>query len=206
LLELVRPAKAGPRPLKRIAFEFAGRIDYELRRARRPEPPGRVEETRRRQWQILTNGFTSHQCEVLNKTASHFSIESRHPFFDRRLLDFCLAVPAGQKLKNGFVRSILRRALNGTLPELVRWRVDKANIKPAIVDALRRPGDNGVDEVMQNGRQILGKYFNLASLDRSYARLLSGDATAESDYSIWGPTTLGRWLQLYALTPANKTL
>jgi asparagine synthase (glutamine-hydrolysing) len=197
LLALVRPAQPGQDPIDLIASEFARRIDYAARMARQAQLRGEVEETRWRQWQSLTGGFSSHQCEVLNKAASHFSIESRHPFFDRRLLDFCLAVPAGQKLKNGFIRSILRRALNGTLPELVRWRVDKANMKPAIVEALRRPGDRCVDWVMQNKRQSLGKYINLGLLDEGYARLQSGGAKTKSDYSIWGPITLARWLQLY---------
>jgi len=198
LLELVRPgAKASPGLIDLMASEFSERIDYEGRRARRPAPPHRVEEARRRHWRRLTGGYASYQCEVLNKAASRFSIETRHPFFDRRLLDFCLGVPGGQKLKNGYIRSILRRALKGTLPELVRWRVDKANARPAIVEALRRPGDGHIDELMQNGRQNLGKYVDLASLDQGYARLMSGDAKSKSDYSIWGPITLARWLQLY---------
>lgn len=197
LLELAHPSQGGPKPIDLMAPEFAGRIDYVAERARRPQLRGKVEETRWRQWRSLAGGLSSHQCEVLNKAASRLSIESRHPFFDRRLLDFCLAVPAGQKLKNGFIRSILRRALNGTLPELVRWRVDKANIKPAIVEALRRPGHRGIDWVMQNKRQVLGKYANLGLLDEGFARLQSGDAKAKSDYSIWGPITLARWLHCY---------
>jgi asparagine synthase (glutamine-hydrolysing) len=175
-----------------IAPGFAKRIDYNAKCAKWPATPD-GEEARLRQWRALTNGTASYECEVCNKAAARLSVEPRYPFYDRRLLEFCLAVPAEQKLNNGFVRSIMRRALKGTLPELVRWRGDKADARPAIAGALRRFGQGLINGVLQAG--TLNGFVNLRLLEKNYIRFLAGDSTGNSDLNVWGAVTLARWLQ-----------
>lgn len=53
------------------------------------------------------------------------SIESRVPFLDYRLIEFCFALPAEQKIRDGVTKYILRQALRGIIPERVRTRHDK---------------------------------------------------------------------------------
>jgi asparagine synthase (glutamine-hydrolysing) len=53
-------------------------------------------------------------------------VEMRFPFMDRRIVEFCLAVEVSQWLRPGESKSLLRRALAGTLPEVVRLRRSKA--------------------------------------------------------------------------------
>lgn len=52
------------------------------------------------------------------------SIESRLPFLDHRLVNFLLSIPLNMKMKNGWTKYILRKAMN-ELPESIRWRRDK---------------------------------------------------------------------------------
>ncbi|MBF0319731.1 MAG: asparagine synthase (glutamine-hydrolyzing) [Nitrospirae bacterium] len=60
------------------------------------------------------------------------SIESRSPFLDYRLIEFCFSLPARLKIRNGVGKWILREAMKGVLPEDVRTRKDKAGfIAPA---------------------------------------------------------------------------
>ena len=47
------------------------------------------------------------------------SIEARVPFLDPRLVEFCLALDPEEKLKDGLVKSVLRRAMRGTVPDEV---------------------------------------------------------------------------------------
>ena len=65
--------------------------------------------------------------------AATYSLEARYPFWDRRLMKFCLAIPSDQKLKNGWTRSILRRGMDGILPDIVRTRVSKGNLAPNVM-------------------------------------------------------------------------
>ncbi|PKO22877.1 MAG: asparagine synthase (glutamine-hydrolyzing) [Chloroflexi bacterium HGW-Chloroflexi-1] len=53
------------------------------------------------------------------------SIESRVPFLDYRLIEFCFALPSAQKIRDGATKHILRQAMRGTIPESVRTRHDK---------------------------------------------------------------------------------
>jgi asparagine synthase (glutamine-hydrolysing) len=51
-----------------------------------------------------------------------FGIETRDPTADRRVVEFCMAVPGSQFLRNGETRSLLRRAMVGRLPDDLRLR------------------------------------------------------------------------------------
>ena len=52
-------------------------------------------------------------------TLAHWGIDERDPTTDRKLVEFCLSVPSKQLLKNGFTRSLARRALTDRLPQEV---------------------------------------------------------------------------------------
>jgi asparagine synthase (glutamine-hydrolysing) len=57
--------------------------------------------------------------------AMHFSIESRVPFLDYRLVEATLSTPSKQKINNGETKHILREALLDVLPEKIANRKDK---------------------------------------------------------------------------------
>jgi asparagine synthase (glutamine-hydrolysing) len=52
------------------------------------------------------------------------------PFRDRRLLEFCLALPAEYKVRNGFSRYLLRRSFESVLPRSIAWRTTKMPYSP----------------------------------------------------------------------------
>ncbi len=54
-----------------------------------------------------------------------FSIESRMPFLDYRLVEFLATVPAKYKLHGGWTKFIARKAFDQHLPVSVCWRKDK---------------------------------------------------------------------------------
>ncbi|MBL7129801.1 MAG: asparagine synthase (glutamine-hydrolyzing) [Candidatus Omnitrophica bacterium] len=60
------------------------------------------------------------------------SLESRSPFLDYRLVEYCFSLPNKFKIRNGLGKWVLREAMKGILPEDVRTRKDKAGfISPA---------------------------------------------------------------------------
>lgn len=64
--------------------------------------------------------------ESVNQLSSAFSIETVCPYYDKRLIEFCYAIPSTQKFKNGLGRMIIRRAMKNVLPEKVRLRYSKS--------------------------------------------------------------------------------
>ncbi|MDD1748962.1 MAG: asparagine synthase-related protein, partial [Methanothrix sp.] len=66
--------------------------------------------------------------EVFN--TSRYILELRHPYRDRRLVEFVLALPAYQLYYRGFNKHILRTAMRGRLPEVIRARRQPTSLLP----------------------------------------------------------------------------
>jgi len=60
-----------------------------------------------------------------DKNAMRWSIESRVPFLDHRLVESVLAQPNESKIDHGLSKVILRRSLHGKLPPAIEGRRDK---------------------------------------------------------------------------------
>jgi asparagine synthase (glutamine-hydrolysing) len=65
-------------------------------------------------------------------------IEVSHPFLHRPLIEFLQAIPLEQKLRPGETRSLLRRAMRGSLPEKILRRKGKRGPEEALFRAIRR--------------------------------------------------------------------
>jgi asparagine synthase (glutamine-hydrolysing) len=66
----------------------------------------------------------------INTRLSYFGIDGLFPFLDKRIVDFCLGVPPEQFVEGGHPRSLLRRAMQGILPEKIQWRKNKHPYTP----------------------------------------------------------------------------
>lgn len=89
----------------------------------------------------------SAQCGLIRRTMRPFAlelavtspyIEARHPYLDRRMVEFALAIPLEQKIRLPETRSIVRRGLKGIVPDAVRLRANKAGPTEAICRAIAR--------------------------------------------------------------------
>jgi len=84
-------------------------------------------QSQQRTYDALTYGWNTNVALPASECfSSFFGIEDRHPFFDRRLVEFLLAVPEEQRWQGAWTKTILRRAMRGILPESIRNRQTKA--------------------------------------------------------------------------------
>jgi asparagine synthase (glutamine-hydrolysing) len=60
-----------------------------------------------------------------DRNSMAFSVESRTPFLDYRLVELFLQMPGGYKFRDGWTKPFLREAMSGLMPDAVRLRVDK---------------------------------------------------------------------------------
>ena len=63
--------------------------------------------------------------------------ETRRPFFDRRIIEFAFALPNDQLRRGGFERYIVRNAMTGILPEVVRTRITKASFNQPVLESVK---------------------------------------------------------------------
>jgi asparagine synthase (glutamine-hydrolysing) len=87
-----------------------------------------------------------------DRNSMAFSIESRVPFLDHRVVEFLGALPLRQKIRDGVTKYILRKAIKGLVPESIRCRMDKMGfvtpeevwmregLRPFVMEILTSPG------------------------------------------------------------------
>lgn len=115
----------------------------------------------------LTSPFQQYTMEFIDSRIAGVPIEMRYPFWDRRLMEFCLALPLDQKLKNGLTRVVLRRAMKGILPEKIRLRPDKADLSPQFLMDLARTGDSYIGLLMESNSKIR-EYIDISNLSQQW--------------------------------------
>lgn len=123
-----------PQPQPQIALldpDFAQGMELQSRYRHHRQEQQRFSGVRGEHYQGMITGLIPLALQALDRSAAAAGLEARHPFYDRRLLEFCLALPAEQKLNQGWSRIILRRAMAGILPRSIQWRVRKADLSPS---------------------------------------------------------------------------
>ena len=60
-----------------------------------------------------------------DRNSMAFSVETRVPFMDYRLVEFLYSISADYKIRKGYTKAILRDGLNGILPDGIRKRISK---------------------------------------------------------------------------------
>ena len=133
--------------------------------------------------------------EGLNKAAAAYTLEIRHPFWDKRLIEFCLSVPTQQKIVGGWTRMILRRAMAGVLPQEVQWRPGKADHAHGFGYGLRQFEHDALKTLLVSDAGVLEPYVDGPVLTEAFRRFSSQDALEVYDTPLWRAISLRLWLQ-----------
>jgi asparagine synthase (glutamine-hydrolysing) len=84
-------------------------------------------------------GAHVHAIEMQDQAASRDGVEFRHPLSDRRLVEFALAIPDGQRRRGRIRKFILRETMRGLLPDSVRLGVADPDFSHLFGETLRLP-------------------------------------------------------------------
>ncbi|MFM2134879.1 MAG: Asparagine synthetase [Bacteroidota bacterium] len=91
-------------------------------------------------YQLMSTSSLPTLLQFEDRNSMAFSIESRVPFLDHRLVEFVFGLPDEAKLHNGVTKRLLRKSLEGILPEAIVQRKDKKGfVTPGEVKWLRGP-------------------------------------------------------------------
>ncbi len=157
-----------PLHLRSVSDEFKRRFDLENRiinfqKANYPQGISPIDH----HWRALTNGHFAMILETSEKAAAAQNVEPRYPFFDRRLIEFCIALPPGQRIYKGWTRSIFRHAMQGIIPADVQWRTDKSNIGASLKIDLLKYGYRELDDAVATDSP-LAEYLDMNLLKQVY--------------------------------------
>jgi asparagine synthase (glutamine-hydrolysing) len=164
----------------------------------------RIELRRRTLWKAARNidtlHFWSFTCGVLpgffeqsGRMAATMGIETRHPFSDRRVIEFFLSLPLEMKTYAPLPKRVIREGMKGILPELVRGRTRYAHPGEAFQSALLRRHAEFLRPSEFN--EILGRlrpYVNLNAAESARNSLAIGSPEAGS--AVWKLLNFALWL------------
>jgi asparagine synthase (glutamine-hydrolysing) len=186
-----------------VNHKFAEEINLEARINRFHAYPPAPLTAKEEHWRNLTQGILAYTFEQIDQYAAIFALEARHPFMDKRLVEFCLALPAEQKLDQGWGRVVMRRALAGILPEKIQWRGGKADMTANFYDGLLNRNREILSEVMSHKLGNLEKYVDIDFLQTVYQKLISGkEPIREQDsMAVWQAVILALWLDYKQVQP-----
>jgi asparagine synthase (glutamine-hydrolysing) len=155
-----------------------------------------IKSAREKHWQEMTSGLNALSLELFDKASASFSFEMRFPFYDRRLMEYCLALPREQILSQGWTRYILRVSMQGILPENVRWRTTKSNLFQAFNLQFQRVDKASLDRNLAESGRIVEAYVDGNVLDSVYNDYWNQPSNKlVNAYIIYGVITLAHWLK-----------
>jgi asparagine synthase (glutamine-hydrolysing) len=180
-------------PFPYLNPDFLERLNYRQRyREIEPTlPPPQSE--REFQWRNLTSGVMVLPLEVVDCLSAAQGIETRHPFMDKRLVEYCLAIPASQKLNQGWSRAVMRRGMEGILPPDIQWRGSKGNSTAVFWHGLNKYDRSLLDEIACQDFDRLEGYLNLDYARKEYSAVMNDNTKPIG--ALWLAITLALWLR-----------
>ncbi|MGE0537282.1 MAG: asparagine synthase (glutamine-hydrolyzing) [Pirellulales bacterium] len=121
------------------------------------------------------------------------SIESRLPFLDHRLIEFCLRIPGSFKYQDGLGKLVLREAVRREVPARILDTRAKLGFPTPIARWFRERPDLTIYPVLHSAACRQRGIFAPQQIDAAVARHLSGQVDLSSNIYRWIITEL--WFQ-----------
>ncbi len=139
----------------------------------------------------LNSGVLQHTLEVFDAVGAYYTFQHVYPFFDVRLVEYCLSLPKEQKYSKKWDRIVMRRAMEDILPPEIQWRIDKAglglNFRRNMLlydeEILRKTGED----------DVLNEYIDLKNY-KNFFKQYQNDFNDVDPLYLWLPSVLNEWL------------
>ncbi|NEO43460.1 MAG: lasso peptide isopeptide bond-forming cyclase [Moorea sp. SIO4A3] len=119
----------------------------------------------------ITSGNMQEASEQIDGISAAVSIEPRHPFLDKRVIELCLAAPAHLKYCNGLGRGVMRQAMKDILSEEVRQRKSKVDFYGFIINRMKTTESSIIKNLLLEQKSKLSHYLNTNAVQENYQKL-----------------------------------
>ena len=126
----------------------------------------------------------------VDRNSMAFSIESRLPFLDYRLVEYTFSLPNQQKILGGVAKQVYRRAITGLVPSKISERTSKFGFVTAEADWIRGHAKQAFNEVYSEigSNSPYSKHYVQSLFDRF------NNQQAAFDPMLWKTFCTERWL------------
>lgn len=157
-------------------------------------------------WLEFRYGGMPEALHAADAASMAFSIESRAPFLDHRLVEFCFSLPFDEKIRDGWTKSILRRALVDDLPQSVLQRTRKLGFPAPFGDWLSSDASyTGIRDVLLSQASLSRGILSPAALKRWLPPGAFGQRYVRRYVEgVWRMLTLEIWFQTFIDAPVGE--
>ncbi|MCO6499344.1 MAG: asparagine synthase (glutamine-hydrolyzing) [Vicingus serpentipes] len=146
---------------------------------------------------IKENSFSAFQFGLADllrnedRNSMAFSIESRVPFLDHRLVEYAIALPDYHKINEGWSKYILRKMIETKIPDKVVWRKYKKGFLTPQRVWKKELNNELIKEIKEmNFPQLLDK--------KSFIAFCEKDLKSNAHLSeFWRMYSLLKWIEIY---------
>jgi asparagine synthase (glutamine-hydrolysing) len=145
-------------------------------------------------YRSLTSASWPQGAAAVRSLHNRHHLEQADPYWDRRLLEFVMALPADQLGRPGRTRWVQRNALVGLLPEAVRERRGKTHFHPLLVRGLRKQEQSTVRMLLQDSQIVRRRFVRPDWLQTEFQ---ADGGWTDYGYWLWLFISLEIWLRHY---------
>ena len=153
----------------------------------------------------ITHTHVSQRLEYCSLIARRYGIEYRYPLLDIRLIEYYLSVPIRLKARNGIGRYIIRRAVEGIVPEKIQWRNDKSGATIPTVFMRTMNDKKQIEEVIQRAKknELIKTYIDVDNYEKWFLKLCE---RSETQNKFINPGAFYNYLKLILFIETNPSL
>ncbi|MBI1403139.1 MAG: asparagine synthetase B [Porphyrobacter sp.] len=153
---------------------------------------------------VLSDPLQPYAFEVHAAFYASLGVAARYPFWDRQVVEFCLGLPAEEKLANGWSRLVLRRAMTGIVPASVLARRDKIDFTVHLARGLVRHHRARIEALLGDPAGPLAPFIDREKATRLFAAIAADPdaAPGRAVQMVWRAVAMGIWLETRAAAEA----
>ena len=131
-----------------------------------------------------------------------FSIESRVPLLDYRLVEFVFSLPENQKIGPGWTKYIFRQALQDLLPPEITWRKDKKGFPTPLKTWAQGILKDEIKTLLSGPESTIKEILGTDFIKKFMAQWNQGKL---SEWILWRFLSLETWNRTYLTRLARET-
>jgi asparagine synthase (glutamine-hydrolysing) len=142
---------------------------------------------RRHVCELFASGWQYLLFEDSERSASEYGLDERHPFFDRRLIEFGVGIPEEQRWQGRETKYVVRRAMSDLLPASVATRNGKGDFNPCVAQAVEAIGGASLFDGLHIASLGWVKQEQISALYRRARRLFekNDEGYCDAMFKLW---------------------
>lgn len=150
---------------------------------------------------MLRRPMMEDMLRALDARAASMGVAVRFPFYDVRLVEYCLSLPGHLKHRNGWGRWIERASMGDILPDEIRWRKKKADLSPSYRQGLvqhEKDRFSALCKRFASGDSALARHLEMKTMAELASQVVNGEPLGNSgeEVLLLRAASLDEWFKL----------